>query len=535
MVLVLVHEGAPNTSCASVTDNANAFGRIVNGTIGNVNGIISGHTHLAYNCTVAGKPVVSSGQYGTNYNKLTFTVDTTAHTATPTGQSIVSANSVTLTDPSAISMRNDIKTIVDAARARADVLGAQELGKISGPFYRSRLADGTTENRGGESTIGNLVAEVQKWATSTPEAGAAQIAFMNPGGLRDDMVGNNAAGYPAALTYKQAAVVQPFANTLVNMKLTGAQIKKVLEQQWQRDDKGLVPTRPFLRLGTSKGFFATYDPTRAEGDRVTGMWLDGKPIDAATAYSVTVNSFLASGGDNFREFANGTSKRDTGKVDLQAMVDYMAAKAKTTPLPVDAAQHQVGVTWAGPGRTFAVGSRVSLNLTSLAMTGKADPLDGRLGVKVGSFDEGTVGVDNSTSTLPFDEVGRAKVRSKLRRHTPLGSQTLTFAGDKSGTTFGLPITVEKAQAIVKVKNKKVTLKNGRLVVRVKALGLKKFKGKVKIKVGGKKYVAKLRKGKAVFHLQPFSSTGKKKVVARFLGNKFVSRGKAVARVKVHRA
>ena len=68
--------------------------------------------------------------------------------------------------------------------------------------------------------------------------------------------------------------MQPFANTLVNMKLTGAQIKKVLEQQWQRDSAGEVPTRPFLRLGTSAGFTYTFDPARPEGDRITTMWLE---------------------------------------------------------------------------------------------------------------------------------------------------------------------------------------------------------------------------------------------------------------------
>ena len=107
------------------------------------------------------------------------------------------------------------------------------LGKIGGPFFRGKLADGTTENRGAESTLGNLVAEVQKWATSSAESGAAQIAFMNPGGLREDMVGMGTGAFPRTLTYKQAADVQPFANTLVNMDLTGAQIKTVLEQQWQ--------------------------------------------------------------------------------------------------------------------------------------------------------------------------------------------------------------------------------------------------------------------------------------------------------------
>ena len=80
--------------------------------------------------------------------------------------------------------RPGTKTIVADAVANAAVLGAQQLGQIGGPFFRGKLADGTTENRGAESTLGNLVAEVQRWATRNPESGSAQIAFMNPGGLR---------------------------------------------------------------------------------------------------------------------------------------------------------------------------------------------------------------------------------------------------------------------------------------------------------------------------------------------------------------
>ena len=76
------------------------------------------------------------------------------------------------------------------------MLGAQPLGQIAGPFNRAKLADGTTENRGGESTLGNLVAEVQRWATASPTTGSAQIAFMNPGGLRADMVGTDAQRLP---------------------------------------------------------------------------------------------------------------------------------------------------------------------------------------------------------------------------------------------------------------------------------------------------------------------------------------------------
>ncbi len=79
---------------------------------------------------------------------------------------------------------------------------------------------------------------------------------MNPGGLRTDILGARDADAGLKVTYKQAANVQPFANTLVNMNLTGAQIKAALEQQWQPTGA----SRPFLKLGISKGFTYTYDP-----------------------------------------------------------------------------------------------------------------------------------------------------------------------------------------------------------------------------------------------------------------------------------
>ena len=123
------------------------------------------------------------------------------------------------------------------------------------------------------------------------------------------------------MTYKEAAVVQPFANTLVVLDLTGAQVKQALEQQWQPS----AASRPFLKLGVSEGFAYTYDPEAAAGSRITSMTLDGTPIDAATTYKVTVNSFLASGGDNFTAFAGAAAKQDSGKVDLEAQVEYFEA------------------------------------------------------------------------------------------------------------------------------------------------------------------------------------------------------------------
>lgn len=539
VVVMLVHEGATNDTLASATDTTTSFGRIVAGVDSDVDAVVSGHTHLAYNHMINGRPVVSAGQYGLALNQLQFTVEDTTGAITSVTSDIKYLKAQTT--PFAPNYPADpaVTTIVADAKARAEVLGSVELGKVAGPFNRAKLTNGTTENRGGESTLGNLVAEVQRWATSTPEAGAAQIAFMNPGGLRQDMTGNP-GGFPATLTYKQAAVVQPFANTLVNMKLTGAQIKTVLEQQWQSNPGGPVPSRPFLRLGTSEGFLSTFDPSRSEGNRITGMWLNGKVIEPATSYSVTVNSFLATGGDNFRGFNAGTARRDTGKADLQAMVDYMSAFAAKAPLAVKSAQRQVGVTWpASAPRFYRIGQKVELNLSSLAMTSPSDARDALLNIKVGDKSLAPTPVNNTVDATPFDESGKSAVSVKLKGKTRTGKQMLTFTGPTTGTTFSLPIAVRKAKGVLKARTKPERIVKGKTRTRVKikatALGLSTVTGKVKVKAGGKTYTVKLKKGKAFLRLDRFAKTGKKRIVVSFLGNRKIRGTKQVIDIRVRRS
>jgi 5'-nucleotidase len=542
LVVLLVHEGAATTSIASATDPNSAFGKIVLGVDSDVDAIVSGHTHLAYNHLINGRPVVSAGQYGMNLNKLVFNVENGNVTPSLVSQSIVPIATTAVTDPDAQALQREVQTIVDAAVAQSETLGARPLGHIAGRFDRARLADGTTENRGGESTLGNLVAEVQRWATSTPEAGGAQIAFMNPGGLRQDMIGNSASGFPAVLTYKQAAVVQPFANTLVNMRLTGAQIKKVLEQQWQRDAGGNIPTRPFLRLGTSKGFKFTYDPTRPEGDRITGMWLNGTALVPTSTYSVTVNSFLASGGDNFREFTNGTQKRDTGKVDLQAMVDYLAefaSQANDPPLPVDYAQHAIGLTFpAGAPRAYRYGEKVEFRLTSLAMTAPNDKRDAKLDVKVGNVDLKDASVNNVVGTAVFDEYGVSNVASRLKGKVPIGAAVMKVTGPTTGTTLDILIQIRQAKPTmtVKVKPKRIHADrtNPRVKVKLTAPGLQKVKGKVRVKAGGRTYEGKLEDGKVKLRLREFGKAGKKKIQVKYLGTVWVDGTRETVKIKVRR-
>jgi 5'-nucleotidase len=442
IVVLLVHEGADTTALSSATDPATDFGKIVTGANDNIDAIVSGHTHLAYNHSVTvpdwvaqgrpvtTRPVVSAGQYGYNLDQLLFTVDSDTDKVVGLQQNILP-----LVKTPAYPTDAATQAIVDKAVSDAAVLGAKPLGQITGPFNRAKTSAGA-ENRGGESTLGNLVAEVQQTATEGATTGSAQIAFMNPGGLRADMVGSSSS-YPTTLTYKQAANVQPFANTLVNLKLTGAQLKTALEQQWQPAGS----SRPFLRLGISEGFTYTYDPRAAAGSRITAMWLNGTAIDPAASYSVTVNSFLAAGGDNFGVFAQGTNKKDTGQTDLQAMVDYMD---KHTPVSPDYTQRSVGVMFpAGAPASYLPGDQVSFDLSSLAFTTAADRKDSSVSVKLGNTDLGTFAVDNTVGTAVTDEYGTASVSFTLPAGVPAGQQNLTVTGAQTGTTTTVPITIDQ--------------------------------------------------------------------------------------------
>ncbi len=442
LVIELVHEGAATTAFSSVSDNS-TFGQIVAGANENVDAIVSGHTHLAYNHKVpvqawidqnrdvTKRPVVSAGQYGANLNRLQFEFEPGAN------GDLVNIRQTVLQlkdyDPDP-----DTQDIVDAAVTYADGAGNVVLGEIEDPFVRARRIgdDGQiNENRGGESTLGNLVAEMQRWKTE------ADIGFMNPGGLRADLVG--LVGDPRDVTYRQAANTQPFANTLVTMDLTGAQIKTLLEQQWQRDADNNIPSRPFLRLGTSEGFTSTFDASRAEGSRITGMWLDGVPISPSTTYSVSATSFLAGAGDNFKEFANGANVQDTGKTDLQAVVDYLAAVAPDgggTPLPVDYAQNQVGISYPNGAPTeYEAGDPLTLDVSSLAMTGVDDVQDTQVELFDGATSLGTAPVTNTLTAVPTDAMGTATLSVTVPAGVGDGTTLFTLVGNNSGTEINVPV------------------------------------------------------------------------------------------------
>ena len=327
IVIVLVHDGSESTDCTTIATETTDFGAVVRGASADVNAIVSAHTHQKYSCTIGGRSVIQTGSYGTNLGTLDIDLNAngTLASITPGVRALLDpAVTQYIAYPQAATAK-----IVAEAKATADKKGKVEVGTITADITRAKNGSGG-EDRGAYSTLGNTVADVYLWATSeNPSFNGqdAQIAFMNPGGLRADLLYGSDNG---SVSYREAANVQPFGNTLVTLSLTGAQLKQVLEQQWQPSGAA----RPVLALGVSKGFTFEYDPNAAAGSHITSVQLNGKAIDEDASYRVVTNSFLAAGGDNFTAFAQGTSKADSGQIDLQATVDFFTAKKTIAPSPL---------------------------------------------------------------------------------------------------------------------------------------------------------------------------------------------------------
>ncbi len=224
------------------------------------------------------------------------------------------------------------------------------------------------------------------------------------------------------------------------------------------------------------------------------------------------------------------------------MVDYLAEFAHPTadpPLPVDYAQHQVGVCRpAGAAKFYRIGQRLDLRLSSLRMTAKGDRVDTQVAPKVGSVSLTRAKLDNTVGTDPFDEYGKALVDARLNVRVPTGNQVLTLSGPATGTVVRVPIQVRKAKPTLKVKvwpkRVRVDRTKARVKVRLVAEGIDKVQGKVRIKVGGRTYLGTLKDGKVKVTLRQFGNRGKKKMEVKYLGTKAVKSVRTSLKVRVRR-
>jgi 5'-nucleotidase len=276
--------------------------------------VISGHTHQAYACTVqrggASRLLTSAGKYGFLYTDVRLRFEPATHRLISEQAINVPVTGTAGSDPAVAAL---VGRYAAAARPAAD--------RVVG--HLSALARKASEN--GESEIADLIADAQFAATRPADHGAADLSFINTGGARTDLVPRS----DGSITYGDIFAIEPFGNTLVVRTYSGAQLKSLLEQQFE-DRSGKGALRPST-LVPSANFHFAYDLSRPEGSHIVAMNLDGKPIDPAARYRVSINNFLASGGDGYTVLTEGTDTYDAG-LDLDALEAWLATNPKVPTL-----------------------------------------------------------------------------------------------------------------------------------------------------------------------------------------------------------
>lgn len=341
-IVVLLHQGGTQP----VAQNATTINQCNGGLTGSplqsivarlddaVDLVISGHTHQAYNCLLPNKagrsiPVTSANAISRVMTDIDLTVDTvTGHvTAVSASNFVVNRNDPTVTRNAAIG------AIVTNYANIAAPIANRVIGTITADITR-------TVNAAQESALGDVIADAQLDATNDPGFGDAVVAFMNPGGIRADLTfTSSVAGEGNGnVTYGEAFTVQPFGNSLVTLTLTGAQLHTLLEQQFTGCTVGYPvgqTPQPFNRvLQVSAGFSYAWKEKGTPCDNVdpASMMLNGEQVDMTKSYRVTVNSFMADGGDQLFVLREGTNRLG-GAVDLDALEAYFNAQGTVAPGP----------------------------------------------------------------------------------------------------------------------------------------------------------------------------------------------------------
>ncbi|MFM9967649.1 MAG: bifunctional metallophosphatase/5'-nucleotidase [Burkholderiales bacterium] len=336
-IVVVIHEGGYPTGGFNNSDCRGMTGGIVpilDKLDPSVDVVITGHTHRAYVCDYAdvdpAKPflLTSAGQYGTLLTAIDLKIDAVAgRVIDKRARNIIvqgaqgeTGNGAPNTVLPTFASHPGVQALVARYVKAAAPLANRPVGRITASIHR-RFAPSR------EHALGNLIADSQLAATRRPDKGGAQIALMNPGGVRTDL---NFVG-EGAISYGQVFSVLPFGNHLVVKSFSGAQIRRLLEAQWASGANSLATPRVLL---PSAGFRYAYDLRKPAGQRVSDITLNGVPLQDGIRYRVAMNDFLASGGDNFSVFNEGTDVVG-GENYVDALIEYLASNSPVAPPALD--------------------------------------------------------------------------------------------------------------------------------------------------------------------------------------------------------
>jgi 5'-nucleotidase len=342
--VLVIHEGGFQSSPATINGCAgNLAGSPILGIASrldpSIKVIISAHTHAEYRCTVTTNGVTrlitSASSFGRILSDITLKLDVTGRLVSAAATNSIVENALNtpgtgvVRQPDPSKQDPAVQAVVNQYVTASAPLANQVIGKITADLTRA-------PSPRGESQLGDVIADAQYVATQPANLGGAQLAFMNPGGIRGDLLtsaispGGEAVG---EVTYGEAFTVQPFGNSLVTKTMTGDMIRRLLQEQYA----GCGAQTVSKTLQISSTFKYESNPAGATcASKVGRMWVSGVEVQPGDSFRVTLNNFLSTGGDGFATFTEGTNALG-GAQDIDALVAYFhaAGSAGISPPALD--------------------------------------------------------------------------------------------------------------------------------------------------------------------------------------------------------
>jgi 5'-nucleotidase len=288
--------------------------------------IVSAHTHQPYICQMSGKLVTSAASFGRLVTDIDLTID---HQS----KEIKAATAVNRIVSQNVPRDSAAQAILDKYTTLSAPLANKIIGTISSTIASARDGIAGVPNAAGEQPMGDVIADAMLEATKPTDFGASKAAFMNSGGVRAGLLFGQISGVeqPGEVTYGEAFTVQPFGNTLVVKTCTGQQLYDVLNQQFGNPSAGSNR----IMLPSANVNYTWESPATGNGRvRDGSLTIDGTPVNKAATYRVTMNNFMADGGDGYTVFTRCAEPLG-GEVDLDAFARYLGAHPNLAPPPLN--------------------------------------------------------------------------------------------------------------------------------------------------------------------------------------------------------
>lgn len=422
LTVAVVHDGGGLQSPPATVDDELAQGgvlaNLMTQTSPLVDALFTGHTHAqyVYQAPVPGsseqtRPVIQTGSFGQMIGKVTLRYDRGSQTVISSTAELVPRSTV----PDTVLVSQfprvaAVERIVDEALLHAETTGNTSAGRATAPITTAfsggqvidgRYTGGLTGQRTLESALGTLVANMFRDVQQDQEV-PPQIGLSLPNFIRSDLLPDAAGDVPV----RQIIDTFGIRDRITSADITGAQLKRLLEQQWQRTAQG--EAQGYVQLALSDNLTYTYDDGRPEGDRITSITVDGEAVDAAQRYRVGLTGGILLGLVNFHEGSTLTNVTDSGMLDVEGFQQYFAALSAQTPIAPSFVKHGVKFVAAErsasllAGAEVAAGRTLEFDISELDLTSTGAPENTRLNVVVNDTELGSVNIVDGAARVTVE-------------------------------------------------------------------------------------------------------------------------------------